>query len=1456
MIFRARITEIRLYVLLFLVLNTSQAVALTYGLEVVHNVPAGHTVWENTACGDVNPNVYAYNGILMATYSECDGLGFTSTKLVRPSDMPVGGIIYTQPACTDLLPILVACHKKIAQQVISGFDEIKVNKEIAALDLNYSLAYAINRARELLATGMPQNATTVTNIGRLLYDTSNAYIVGYTLQHNPVRDAYRSMFHSKRAWLISTTTTEGGVKGIADGLNNTLNQINSLCGISLACNNKIANVLARKETLQHEFDAALGPDSLTLSDSQAIIARATAWNTLHSFPPRYNALKEEADIVLALIQSSPVRAEAAALDRHTTIQGYLDSGLTELSAAVADARIAISPSMDEFCSNAESFSSADTDGKTIAECVAGVEAIKKTINDKLGVNASTWSGTAPATWIAGSAASYLKSMEFLRDSIKLEGCQDIRDDYGSCTATEDTKVTSAQTAKAFIKPIIDTLSASGGPYAQLAALQQKNIDRGATKGRYDTANSTVEEIDTVARESMSLVKTAVTNKSAYCAHRDTEATEACNETVADKISQLEGYLGIAGVTSASTFPKTTSGTYEGCKSGTYKGKNALCWAVDKGLAARNQIATDICSTDCSVSTAAQSTIDTLLTDAHEVKAKIREIIAELNALSDSGEAMRIAAERLARADEIYAGEVAKHKKYMTTANALMSHKPYLCAYEPPERIESCTTTMDSKYRKIKEITGVDASVSGSALPPTDDAMCTAIGAVPRYYSQCKRINDILVAKGGKGSELAEIKPEGCTNPDTTGRNCELNVTAVMERLEMYASQDREADILHYENEIKTKADEARDHAETLEAAAAKIRRDKLDAMKPQAQALLDKIITEKAKADTILGAPDAITALCKRISAGSTAGLTSAGCVDQFTRYKNDLASGTTSMQESNTGIIERYKKVHASACETKYATPRSPVPENSYFGCQASQDSAVASAEEKFNEMTRLSNKLLSIVKSIESASSRRAHDVTATASAISALVSLRDAGTVATSASSLESALSGEKDDYRSRAKEHHTRMVGVTALTSDDTTTTRKATVISEIAHGKSSVASTLLTQMRQAEDLYRSTQASKTAACSKEALSYKGAETAKAMERCNGEFNVYLNAMEAEYNKMRTSKIKIDNALATIESTEATGSSSTVVALWHVVEAEERSLQINLATMSQFEPYANELSKVYAASLAIGSEVEAKKALEKAKAEEAMAAQAAAEAAAEARRIKNKIPAIRRFDIHNCTAASDYVEHSLCGYLEPSFHLQGGNSDVIQFGVDAALAYRHGKWEYGLAADSNYVHSEGSVTEDTYWAGLKIKYHYAANALYNEFAYETKELQGYRYLASDILGIEHNAQLHEDLLLQIAAGFGVRESETTAYFKKTDFTQDLRAQIAWNITQDVILDQLLTADIGNFGDALSTYNAITTLSTRISDAVALVATFEANHKSVVPMGTRHLNSSGKIGLRYEF
>lgn len=235
----------------------------------------------------------------------------------------------------------------------------------------------------------------------------------------------------------------------------------------------------------------------------------------------------------------------------------------------------------------------------------------------------------------------------------------------------------------------------------------------------------------------------------------------------------------------------------------------------------------------------------------------------------------------------------------------------------------------------------------------------------------------------------------------------------------------------------------------------------------------------------------------------------------------------------------------------------------------------------------------------------------------------------------------------------------------------------------------------------------------------------------------------------------------------------------------------------------------------------------------------------------------IPPIRRFDLHDCTRRGDYEEGTWCGFIEPGLYQQSGNSDVLQFSIDSAATQRKGKWEYGAVADLNYIRTNGRVTDDTYWGGVEVKYHYCPRGhIYDEMLYESKQMRGYKHIFANTIGVSHDYVRDERFAFSAGIGVGVRNSLTTDNVDQTDFTQELRAQFSAGLTPKMSVDQLFLADFGNFGDSLSTKSSVTTVTTKLTHDLSINYSLRLDHMSQVPAGKRTLDAIGKVSLRYDF
>lgn len=829
--------------------------------------------------------------------------------------------------------------------------------------------------------------------------------------------------------------------------------------------------------------------------------------------------------------------------------------------------------------------------------------------------------------------------------------------------------------------------------------------------------------------------------------------------------------------------------------------SALCGQVLTGIA---QSKTDLTDKLAEVKAGLQGVLAGTAT-ATETNAKISaadEIIDNFGSSVGTQIAAQFADQVAGKIDSIFSKLQAQAPAFANMADQRMS----MCLYEPGAVAANavCKSTFDEEFRQVQTMLGVAyADLSSISL---DGLSCSATNTI------CGKIKQLQNLKAGL--------PNDCSPLSADYASCKVAVeqTLISADSLVGAADELIADINRVVAKFDTQVGLAKQYAsaQAAEAGAARL---------AEANAVLAAVVSDyQTPAQAVLDALPGYdkTALCAEESSATT-------CQQHFELFKKRAQSLVNAITQKADSI--RAGLPSAGGCgEILDPTARG--------SCQATEDNKLATIRQLKDAMAAEFTQLEQydgVLKGRHENYSALAAQAT-TNQAVTYLTTSEEtvAGLVESKAAHV-----AKVDDLAAYASEQRRLTRETHAIETAKTPTFEGVDASVTIAGSQPVVEGNYKDwadkQLKLADTTYKEIEDLKDKSC-------KVVDEAK-QALCEQEFGVYLEAADAEIKRIEQAKARIDAASDLTISDQG--------------PIQQSVIQISQATLALYlQQYAQPLAETYGA---VGAAERARK-LADGEASEETAAQlalAAAEAATQASQGPRQMPPIRRFDIHNCTRSSEYAEKTWCGYIQRGAHFSTGNTDSMNFGMDAAIARRDGDWEFGAVGDFDYVKRQGKVIDENYWVGAKVKYHYSDDdSVYNETSYESTALQGYTYIIANTLGIEHRMQLENNINMVLGGGLGMRYSKTTEALIQTDFTQDLRAQIAWMISEWANLDQYFTANIGNFGAHLTVLGSTTSLTTRLSDRLSMVYSFALSHRSEVPSGTRSLEHNGKVGLRYNF
>ena len=211
------------------------------------------------------------------------------------------------------------------------------------------------------------------------------------------------------------------------------------------------------------------------------------------------------------------------------------------------------------------------------------------------------------------------------------------------------------------------------------------------------------------------------------------------------------------------------------------------------------------------------------------------------------------------------------------------------------------------------------------------------------------------------------------------------------------------------------------------------------------------------------------------------------------------------------------------------------------------------------------------------------------------------------------------------------------------------------------------------------------------------------------------------------------------------------------------------------------------------------------------------------------------------------------------------MASGNTDTETGNASLNLALERGLWTHTIDLSGLYAATDGDKTAERWEIRERSDYRFRPKTfLFVGGRYENDEFSGFDYQATTSLGIGHYFRESENTNLVATAGVGYKFSETSDVFDATGTLlqpSDKQNEVVFRATAD--LDHGLTASTRliaksavESGSSNTFIDASLGLQVKMSDRLALSATYGIRHNTDVPTGFKKTDKLTTLNLVYEF
>ncbi len=200
------------------------------------------------------------------------------------------------------------------------------------------------------------------------------------------------------------------------------------------------------------------------------------------------------------------------------------------------------------------------------------------------------------------------------------------------------------------------------------------------------------------------------------------------------------------------------------------------------------------------------------------------------------------------------------------------------------------------------------------------------------------------------------------------------------------------------------------------------------------------------------------------------------------------------------------------------------------------------------------------------------------------------------------------------------------------------------------------------------------------------------------------------------------------------------------------------------------------------------------------------------------------------------------------------LTTGNVDDLGLVLALGLRKETTHWRHSVNAAIDYQETNDETSRERFFLG------YTGNYKINErlYAYlllsaERDTFAGFDSRFSQSVGLGYRVIERERLKLDVEGGPALRQ---TSYIDGEDeFTVSGRiaGNLAWTIAPNATFTQSAEAFIESSN---STFNAVSAVTTKMSDALSLRASFDVRHETDPPLGRKSTDTTTRITVVYDF
>lgn len=202
----------------------------------------------------------------------------------------------------------------------------------------------------------------------------------------------------------------------------------------------------------------------------------------------------------------------------------------------------------------------------------------------------------------------------------------------------------------------------------------------------------------------------------------------------------------------------------------------------------------------------------------------------------------------------------------------------------------------------------------------------------------------------------------------------------------------------------------------------------------------------------------------------------------------------------------------------------------------------------------------------------------------------------------------------------------------------------------------------------------------------------------------------------------------------------------------------------------------------------------------------------------------------------------------------FVMTSGNTDTQSINFKSKAVNEREKWRHTAEFDALNTEDHDVTTAERYLLTGQTNYKFKPrHYIFGLISYEDDRFSGYDWRATEVVGYGYRAIERADLILDLEAGPGARQSKLDNGNREDEGILRLAANLDWKVSETTNFTEALTSEIGE--DATIS-KSVTGLKTQINNSLSMKISYTVKHTSDVPAGIEKVDRETAAMLVYGF